>query len=248
MGMIQIDNLHKSFDGLAVLNGIHLSVEKGTTAVILGRSGTGKSVLLKCIVGLLAPDSGNIRVDGEEVIGLESNRLNALRKRMGFLFQGAALYDSMSVRDNLAFPLRRNTTLTEDEIEPKVAGELEKVGLSEFVDKMPSQLSGGMRKRVGLARSLITDPEFMLYDEPTTGLDPITSREISSLILKLGRKHNITSVAVTHDMICARTIADKVAVLENGIIRYEGTIDTMEQANNAFVQSFFMSRRSTGDD
>lgn len=242
MGLIEIRKLSKSFHGRTVLHDVDLSVESGTTAVILGKSGTGKSVLLKCIVGLLAPEGGSIRVDGQEVVGMESSRLNALRRRMGFLFQSSALYDSMSVHDNLAFPLRRNTRLTEEEIEGKIVEELQKVGLKESVGKMPSDLSGGMRKRIGLARSLITDPEFMLYDEPTAGLDPITAREISSLILELERDRNTTSIAVTHDMACARTIADKVAVLDNGVIRHEGTIETMEQVDDQLVRSFFSSQ------
>ena len=240
MGLIEIQNLCKSFDGRTVLHDVDLSVESGTTVVILGKSGTGKSVLLKCIVGLLAPDAGSIRVDGQEIVGMEFSRLNALRKRMGFLFQNSALYDSMSVRDNLACPLRRNTLLTEGELEQRVVEELQKVGLRESIDKMPADLSGGMRKRVGLARSLITNPEFMFYDEPTTGLDPITGREMSSLILELERQRKTTSIAVTHDMVCARTIADKVAVLDNGVIRHEGTIEMMEQVDDRLVQSFFL--------
>lgn len=242
MGLIEIQKLSKSFNGRSILHDVDLTVESGTTVVILGKSGSGKSVLLKCIVGLLAPDAGSIRVDGQEIVGMESGRMNALRKRMGFLFQNAALYDSMSVRDNLAFPLRRNTRLTEDEIERKVVEELQNVGLEESIDKMPSDLSGGMRKRIGLARSLMTDPEFMFYDEPTTGLDPVSAREISSLILELGIQRKTTSIAVTHDMMCARTIADKIAVLDNGVIQHQGTIETMEHVDDQLVQSFFLSQ------
>jgi phospholipid/cholesterol/gamma-HCH transport system ATP-binding protein len=239
MGLIEVRSLYKSFNGLTVLRGVTLSVEKGTTVVILGKSGTGKSVLLKSIIGLMAPDAGSIHIDGQEVVGMQMKALNTLRKRMGYLFQGAALYDSMSVRENLAFPLRRQTTLPETEIEEKVIEQLRLVGLEEAIDKMPSELSGGMRKRVGLARSLITNPAIMLYDEPTTGLDPITAREISYLIEELQERYHATSIAVTHDMMCARIIADKVAVLNDGVIQHEGTIDALERVDEEFVKSFF---------
>ena len=195
MGMIEVRSLRKSFDGISVLRGVNLIVEKGTTAVILGRSGSGKSDLLKCIIGLLTPDAGSIRVGGQEVVGMESEGLIALRRRMGFLFQSSALFDSMSVYDNLAFPLRHSATLTDDEIQHRVTEELQRVGLKDCMDKMPSELSGGMRKRIGLSRSMITTPEFMLYDEPTTGLDLSTAREISALIRDLEEHFRTTSIA-----------------------------------------------------
>jgi phospholipid/cholesterol/gamma-HCH transport system ATP-binding protein len=239
MGMIEVRNLRKSFDGVSVLRGVNLSVEKGTTAVILGRSGSGKSVFLRCVIGLLTPDAGSIQVGGQEVVGMELEGLMALRRRMGFLFQSSALFDSKSVYDNLAFPLRRSGTLAEDEIQHRVAEELQRVGLKDCSNKMPSELSGGMRKRIGLARSMITTPEFMLYDEPTTGLDPGTAREISALIRDLEKHFRTTSIAVTHDMECARTIADRVAILNDGIVRFEGSIETLEHSDDHLVQSFF---------
>ena len=174
--LIEIIDLKKSFETLTVLNGISINVFEGDNFIVFGQSGTGKSVLLKCIVGLLKPDSGDILVNGESIINLPSKKLNNFRKSLGFLFQGAALYDSMSVRENLEFPLKRNFEFTQDEINNKVISTLEMVGLEESIDKMPSELSGGMKKRIGLARSIITEPKIMLYDEPTTGLDPITSK------------------------------------------------------------------------
>jgi len=209
------------------------------TAAILGTSGAGKSVLLKSIIGLLTPDSGSIRIDGKEIVGMKPKDLYAVRRRMGYLFQGAALYDSMSVRGNLEFALRRRETLDEDEMERRVEEQLRLVGLADAIDRMPAQLSGGMRKRIGLARALITRPEVMLYDEPTTGLDPVTGREISELIQDLQRQHAMTSIAVTHDIACARIIADRVAVLNKGVICFEGTLDATEHADDTFVKQFF---------
>lgn len=238
MGMIEIRNLQTSFDGVPVLRGVNLTVEKGTTLVILGASGTGKSVLLKTIIGLIAPDTGSVRIAGEEVIGMNPEDLYTLRSRMGYLFQSAALYDSMSVRGNLEFPLRRRGLLDEDEINARVTEQLRLVGLEDTIDKMPSQLSGGMRKRIGLARALITKPEIMLYDEPTTGLDPITGRDISHLIQHLQEQHTLTSIAVTHDIACARIIADTVAILDKGVICFEGTLDDMSGSTDTFVKRF----------
>ena len=237
--MIEIRNLSLSFDGLSVLRGVNLTVAKGTTTVILGTSGAGKSVLLKSIIGLITPDSGSVRIEGKEIVGMASRDLFSVRSRMGYLFQGAALYDSMSVRGNLEFALRRREALAEDEMNTRVEEQLRLVGLADAIDKMPSQLSGGMRKRIGLARALITRPEVMLYDEPTTGLDPVTGREISVLIQDLQRQHAMTSIAVTHDIACARIIADRVAVLNKGVICFEGTLDTTEHADDGFVRQFF---------
>ena len=239
MGLIEVQNLSKSFNGLQVLKDVNLVVEKGSTAVILGKSGVGKSVLLKTIIGLIPPDTGSVRIDGQEVVGMNRKTLDALRRQMGYLFQGAALYDSMTVRENLAFPLERQVRLTSDELEEKIIQQLQMVGLEDAIDKMPAELSGGMKKRIGLARALITNPRIMLYDEPTTGLDPITAREISYLIKELQQRYQPTSIAVTHDMTCARIIADKAAVLHDGIIEYEGTVSGMEKVSNEVVRSFF---------
>jgi phospholipid/cholesterol/gamma-HCH transport system ATP-binding protein len=239
MGLIEVQNLSKSFNGLQVLKDVNLVVEEGSTAVILGKSGVGKSVLLKSIIGLIPPDTGSVRIEGQEVVGMNRRTLDALRRQMGYLFQGAALYDSMTVRENLAFPLERQVRLTSDELEEKIIQQLQMVGLEDAIDKMPAELSGGMKKRIGLARALITNPRIMLYDEPTTGLDPITAREISYLIKELQQRYQPTSIAVTHDMTCARIIADKAAVLHDGIIEYEGTVSGMEKVSNEVVRSFF---------
>lgn len=237
--MIKIENLSKSFGNLHVLNDISMHVNVGENLVVFGKSGTGKSVLLKCIVRLLMPDSGNIYVNDENVIEFSIKKLNSFRKNLGFLFQGAALYDSMSVRENLEFPLKRNFEFTQDEIDLKVINTLELVGLTDAIEKMPSELSGGMRKRIGLARSIITEPALMLYDEPTTGLDPITAKEISVLILNLQKKLKMTSIVVTHDLLCAEIIADRAIMLNNAKIVFEGTIEEMTNSNDRFLQDFF---------
>ena len=238
MGLIQIRNLRLSFDGVPVLRGVDLTLEKGTTLVILGTSGAGKSVILKSIIGLITPDAGSIRIDGKEIVGMESAELYAMRRRMGYLFQSSALYDSMSVRDNLEFSLRRFGLVDEIAMGERVANQLRLVGLEDALDKMPSQLSGGMRKRIGLARALVTEPEIMLYDEPTTGLDPLTGRDISCLIQNLEEQHDMTSIAVTHDIACARIIADRVAILNKGVICFEGTLDAMQNSTDDFVKRF----------
>jgi phospholipid/cholesterol/gamma-HCH transport system ATP-binding protein len=236
MELIDIRDLRVSFDGVSVLRGVNLTVEKGETVVILGTSGAGKSVLLKSVIGLIAPDAGSVRVDGREMVGMERQELYTVRRKMGYLFQGGALYDSLSVRGNLEFPLRRRKLVDEEGVSERVAEQLRLVGLEGSIDRMPSQLSGGMRKRVGLARALITRPEIMLYDEPTTGLDPITGRDISHLIRTLQRQHHMTSIAVTHDIGCAQIIADRVAVLHEGRMGFEGTLDAMERTDDAFVK------------
>jgi phospholipid/cholesterol/gamma-HCH transport system ATP-binding protein len=237
--MVKIKNLHKSFEELTVLDGVSLHVENGQNMVVFGRSGTGKSVLLKCLIRLMEPDSGEIYVEGHDVRNLDHKSLNELRKDMGFLFQSAALYDSMSVRENLEFPLIRNFEFDQTEINERVNSVLEAVSLEEAIDKMPSELSGGMRKRIGLARSIITNPKLMLYDEPTTGLDPITSKEISSLILELQNKYKMTSIVVTHDLLCAKIIADYAIVLNEGHIIHEGNIDDLVSSEDKFLQNFF---------
>jgi len=237
--MVKITDLHKSFDDLVVLNGVSFNVEMGQNMVVFGRSGTGKSVLLKCLMRLMLPDSGEIFIKDKNVLNLNRNELNDLRKDIGFLFQGSALYDSMTVRENLEFPLVRNFNFEQDEINDRIHRVLEAVDLSDAIDKMPSELSGGMRKRIGLARSIITKPKLMLYDEPTTGLDPITSKEISTLIVDLQHAFKMTSIVVTHDVLCAKIIADCAIVLEGGHIVHEGTIKELLAAEDPFLKNFF---------
>lgn len=236
--MIKVDNIYKSFDNLVVLNGVSFEVPRETTTVILGRSGIGKSVLLKCIVRLIEPDDGKIFIEGENILELSSTELNNLRKDIGFLFQSAALYDSMSVRENLAFPLIRHTNLSDSEIDERVKETLKLVGLSEAIDKMPSELSGGMRKRIGLARSLILRPKIMLYDEPTTGLDPVTSKEIAKLIIDMQNKFKMTNIVVTHDMVVALSTADRILLLDNGNFIFDGTPDELINSKIDMAKKF----------
>lgn len=239
--IIEIKNLHKTFGkDNHVLKGVDFVVNKGEDLVVLGRSGSGKSVTIKCIVGLITPDKGEINVFGENVLDLPKKELNEMRVKIGFLFQSGALYDSMSVRENLAFTLRKHKRdLNRDEVEKEVMEALDNVGLSEAIDKMPSELSGGMRKRIGLARTLILKPEIILYDEPTTGLDTITSREISELILDIKHKRKTTSIIITHDMACAKLTSDRVIVLKEGTIQAEGTYEELEKSEDEWVRSFF---------
>jgi len=237
--LVEIKDLYKSFGDQTVLAGVSLDVFETENLVVFGKSGTGKSVLLKCLVGLLVPDSGNVTINGIDVLNLPLKEMNELRKNISFLFQSAALYDSMSVRENLSFPLIRNFNFTQKEIDHKVERSLEMVSLSGAIDKMPSELSGGMRKRVGLARAIITEPMLMLYDEPTTGLDPITTKEISKLIRDLQRELKMTSIAVTHDLICAEIIADRAIVLNAGHILFEGGLDTLTAIDDPFMKNFF---------
>jgi phospholipid/cholesterol/gamma-HCH transport system ATP-binding protein len=237
--LIRIENLTKGFNGNIILDDISLHVDRGENFVVFGQSGTGKSVLLKCIIGLLKPETGKIFINDKNVIELKKKELNKIRKNIGFLFQGAALYDSMTVRENLEFPLKKNFDFTQKEIDEKVKTALDHVSLEEAIDKMPSELSGGMKKRIGLARSIITEPELMLYDEPTTGLDPITSKEISELILTLQKRLNMTSIVVTHDLICANIIADRAIFLRDSKISYEGTIPELINSDDKFLRNFF---------
>lgn len=239
--MVEIKNVSKSFGSLVVLDDVSLNVKSGENIVIFGRSGTGKSVLLKCIVRLLYPDSGDIFINGESVPAMPLKKLNQMRKKIGFLFQSAALYDSMTVRENLEFPLIRNFNFTAKEREEKVKTVLEKVSLSNAIDKMPAELSGGMKKRIGLARTIITEPELILYDEPTTGLDPITTKEISQLVVELQKDMNVTSIVVTHDLICAKIVADQAVVLKDGKIRYQGSIRNLTDSDDEFLKNFFSS-------
>lgn len=240
--VVDIEHLKKSFGKNAVLKDLSYKLYRGENLIVLGKSGSGKSVSIKCMVGMLTQDSGTLKVFGEEVKNLDEIGLRELRIRIGFLFQSGALYDSMTVFDNLAFPLTRVLKLKDDaEIEKRVKEVLEGVGLIDAMNKMPSDLSGGQRKRIGLARTLILKPEIMLYDEPTTGLDPITSREISELIREMQKKFNISSIIITHDMECARITGDRIVVLRDGVITAEGQYDELAQSSDEFVRSFFQS-------
>lgn len=238
--VVRIRELKKAFGSKEVLSGINMDLFRGENLVVLGKSGQGKSVAIKCMVALLNHDSGSLKIFGKEVNDLSEAELRELRIKVGFLFQSGALYDSMTVEQNLEFPLTRVLKLTnKDEIRHRIEELLEGVGLLDAIDKMPSDLSGGMRKRVGLARTLIMKPEIMLYDEPTTGLDPITSREISQLILQMQKKYQTSSVIITHDMACAKITADRVLVMNNGTFVAEGTYDELENGQDELVRSFF---------
>ncbi len=238
--VVEMGHVRKTFGSKDVLKDISLTLKRGENLVILGRSGQGKSVTIKCIVGMLTQDDGTVKVFGDEVADMDSSELKELRTKVGFLFQSGALYDSMTVRENLEFPLTRVLKIhDQDELDDRVAEVLDAVGLADAIDKMPSELSGGMRKRVGLARTLIVKPEIMLYDEPTTGLDPITSREISDLILQMQKKYKTSSIIITHDMECAKIIADRLIVLNDGLFVAEGTYQQLERSDEEFVRSFF---------
>lgn len=240
--VIEIRNVKKSFGTKDVLKDISLNLGKEENLVVLGKSGSGKSVLIKCIVRLLKADSGEIKVFGQDVNTLEKEQLDEARKKIGFLFQSGALYDSMTVRENLEFPLRRiKMELKESEITEKVKEALENVGLAEALHKMPSELSGGMRKRISLARTIIVDPEIILYDEPTTGLDPVTSNEISLLINDIQKKYKTASIIITHDMECVRTVADRIIMLKDGEVYKEGTLSEFENDEDEYICSFFKS-------
>ena len=235
----QIEHLKKSFGGNQVLADINLEINKGENLVVLGKSGSGKSVLIKCLVGLIQPDDGVITLLGNNIAQLNDDNLNKLRKKVGFLFQSAALYDSMTVRENIEFPLRDNKSLHQEEIDILVLEALTNVGLERAMDKMPSELSGGMRKRVGLARTLILKPEIILYDEPTTGLDPITSIEISNLIIDVQKKYNTSSIIITHDVVCANITANRMMIIKDGKSFAEGTYDELSTSSDPWVSSFF---------
>ena len=236
--MIKIENISKSFGDFVVLKNVNLEISKGETLVILGKSGTGKSVLLRIIIGLLEPDEGSIFINNYNITKINTKQLNQIRKKIGFLFQNSALYDSLSVRENLEFALRDRKDLSYKDITERVEKYLDAVKLIEAIDKMPSELSGGMRKRVALARALIIEPEIILYDEPTTGLDPITTREISYLISEVQKKFNLTSVVVTHDLECVKIVADKIAVLHNGEIKFYGDYSGLLNYNEEIVIDF----------
>jgi len=237
--VVAVENVYKSFDGHKVLNGVTLRVGKGETLAVLGRSGTGKSVLLRLIIGLEKPDSGSVCIHGQDLAGLGLDRMGEIRKKMGFLFQSAALYDSLSVQDNVAFPLEHHRRdMPKSERAGRVRQLLAEVGLDGDIDKMPSDISGGMQKRVGLARALALEPEILLLDEPTAGLDPISSAEIDELILKLQRERQMASIVVTHDLHSARTIAGRLALLNEGDVVIEGTFEDLQQSDISFVKEF----------
>ena len=235
---IAIKGLHKSFGEQTVLNGIDLTVEPGENLAVLGRSGTGKSVLLKLIIGLQQPDSGSICIHGQQIAGLPMDKLNEIRKKVGFLFQQAALYDSLTVEQNVAFPLDRHVKLSDAERKEKVRELLSSVGMDHDLDKLPSEISGGMQKRVGLARALALDPDILLFDEPTAGLDPITAAEIGKLIVDLKERRKITSVVVTHDIRGAKTFSDRLTLMDKGNIVAEGTFEDLQKSQDDFVVQF----------
>ena len=236
--MIQIHNLTKRFGSATILEGLDLDIPTGQCTVILGRSGCGKSVLLKHIIGLIRPDSGSIQIDALEIASLKYDDLANLRRRFGMLFQMAALFDSMTVGENVGLALREHTKTSEADIRRICEAKLSLVGLAGIQDKKPSDLSGGMRKRVGLARAIAMDPDYVLYDEPTTGLDPITAEQINLLIQDLQRRLHITSVAVTHDMKSAYAIGDRLCLLHNGKIQFIGTPDEIRSTGDPIVQQF----------
>ncbi len=238
--VIEIKGLKKSFGDHEVLKNINLNIQKGESVVVLGKSGTGKSVMIKCIVGMIRPDDGSLKVFGEEITEMNEDKLKETRTKIGFLFQGGALYDSMTVRENLAFALTRVLKIKDEaDIEKRSKEALEGVGLSEAIDKMPSDLSGGMRKRMAFARTLIVNPEIILYDEPTTGLDTITSKEISNLMVDIQKKYKTSSIIITHDLQCARLTANRIVVMNEGELIADGTYDELEKCNDDFVQQFF---------
>jgi phospholipid/cholesterol/gamma-HCH transport system ATP-binding protein len=236
----EVRHLKKSFGDLKVLRDLNLDLFDRENLVILGRSGTGKSVLIKCMVGLLKPDSGEITVLGYDVPRLNHEELNELRQQVGFSFQGSALYDSMTVRENLEFPLKRNRGIYDrHELDKLVMNALQDVGLEKAVDQTPAELSGGMKKRVGVARTLILNPKIMLYDEPTAGLDPVTAGEINDLILEVRDKYNTASIIITHDISCAHHTSDRIITLFGGHNKFEGTFEELKEQDDPELKAFF---------
>jgi phospholipid/cholesterol/gamma-HCH transport system ATP-binding protein len=237
--VIAVEDLHKSFGTQKVLDGVSLAVKRGETLAVLGRSGTGKSVLLRIIIGLEKPDSGSVRLHGQDIGGLAIDQLSEIRKKMGFLFQHAALYDSLTVEQNVAFPLQHHKReMSKSERSERAQTLLKEVGMDGHFDKMPSDISGGMQKRVGLARALALEPDILLLDEPTAGLDPISSGEIDELVLKLQQEHQMASIVVTHDLHSAKTIADRLALLDKGKVVIQGSFEELQQSDNEFVREF----------
>jgi phospholipid/cholesterol/gamma-HCH transport system ATP-binding protein len=237
--VVAVEDLHKSFGSQNVLHGINLAVRRGETLAVLGRSGTGKSVLLRLIIGLEKPDSGSVRIHGQDIAGLALDQIGEIRKKIGFLFQHAALYDSLTVEQNVAFPLQHHKKdMSKSEQRDRVRGLLAEVGMDSGLGKMPSDISGGMQKRVGLARALALNPDILLLDEPTAGLDPISSAEIDDLVLKLQEEHRMASVVVTHDLHSAKTIADRLALLNEGDVVIEGSFEELQESDVEFVREF----------
>ena len=239
--ILEIKDLKKSFGNNHVLNGFNLQLFEGENLVIMGKSGSGKSVMIKCLVGLMQADSGSIKVMGNDINTLNEHDLNELRTEIGFLFQGSALYDSMTVRENLEFPLRRHKHKfgIVKEKTPLVIEALESVGLVDAIDLMPAELSGGMQRRVALARTLILKPKIILYDEPTSGLDPITAKEIIELMRRIQREYKTSSLIITHDVDCARVVSERMVLLVDGINYAEGTFETLKNSNDEKVKAFF---------
>jgi phospholipid/cholesterol/gamma-HCH transport system ATP-binding protein len=239
-GVIRVEHLYKSFGEKHVLVDFNFTLKEGEQVAVLGKSGSGKSVFIKCLIGLLSPDKGNIYVFDENVVGMNYAEIDEMRVKMGFLFQSNALYDSMTVRENLEFPLRRHgIEISQEETDAKVLEVLTNVGLANTVDLMPIELSGGMQKRIALSRTLILSPEIILYDEPTTGLDPITGREISKLIVEIGKKYNTSAIIISHDMNCIRLTADRIVVLIDGKCYAEGTYAELENSDDIKIKQFF---------
>jgi phospholipid/cholesterol/gamma-HCH transport system ATP-binding protein len=239
---IEVANLHKSFGNKHVLRGVDLEVKKGESMVVIGGSGAGKSVLIKCIIGLVRPDGGSIRIDGQETTSLREKALNEVRKKFGMLFQASALFDSLSVWENVGFGLKQHTDLGDEAIKAIAVEKLRLLGLRRVEDLMPAELSGGMRKRVSLARAVAMEPEILLYDEPTTGLDPIMADAINDLIVQMRGKLRVTSIAITHDMVSAYKIADRIAMLYEGRIIEVGTPQKIKKSNDAIVQQFIQGK------
>jgi len=239
--IIEIKNLKKSYGDNHVLEGFNMELYEGENLVIMGKSGSGKSVMIKCLIGLEEPDNGTITIMGQNINNLEHWELDELRTEIGFLFQGSALYDSMTVRENLEFPLRRHTKKfgVIKDTTPMVMEALENVGLAHAINLMPSELSGGMKRRIALARTLILQPKIILYDEPTTGLDPITSKEIILLMMSIQKKYNTSSIIITHDVDCARVIANRMILLIDNINYAEGTFEELSNSDDPKIKAFF---------
>lgn len=239
--VVDVKDLKKAFGDNEVLKGLNMQLHKGENVVVLGKSGTGKSVFIKCIVKLIDPDTGQLQVLDKDVLQLvEDDELNAFRRKVGFLFQGGALYDSMTVEENLKFPLKRMPDKpSADEMNDRVHQALKNVGLEKAIHKMPAELSGGMKKRVALARTLILQPDIVLYDEPTTGLDPATSKEISELIVEMQETYNTSSIIITHDMSCAKITSNRMKVIRDGIFKYEGTFEELKEMDDQWLRDFF---------
>ncbi len=241
--IVELKDIHTSFDGHSVHRGINLCVKEGEILSLIGTSGVGKSLLLKELIGILKPDSGEIIVMGRDIVPLREDELVEIRKKVGILFQGAALFDSISVYENVAYPLREHTNLKEKEIEETIREKLSLVGLDGAEDKMPDELSGGMKKRVGLARAIAIEPKIILYDEPTTGIDPLTAEKINDLIVSLQDKLGITTIVVTHDLHCVKKITNKLAMLSDGKIITEGTWDEFENSEIKVIRDFISGSR-----